>query len=440
MLSGIPWYWLLAIMFGIIMVFMFSGLPVAFAFVVTNFIIIAFFLGTARFTMTVNSGFQMLNNFLLIPLPLFILLGMIVFTSGYGWNLIRSLDVFIGKLPARLSIVVIAFGFLFGTVSGVPMGTVAMLGKMFSPEMLKQGYSKLLTLGPICTSGVLTMVNVCSAIGVLLGGLAGASVGKILSGLLLPSLFMAFLCAINIIIVVKRHPEQAPKYTPRPITGKEKWQALGYILPLIFVIFAVGVVVYMGVAPPSAAAATGALAMFIVVACFKKLSWQAFKNAMLGAAETTTMVLFIIWGSITFSQIMAYTGCTQQLATIVSTLDVPVVVSVILMQLVFILLTRFMDLISVTILVAPVFAPVANALGLDLVWFSCLTVINLGAATLIPPFGMELFTMKGVAPPEITMGDIIKSAFPFYVVLLIGLGIMIAFPGIIMFIPNMMKL
>jgi tripartite ATP-independent transporter DctM subunit len=434
------WYWILSIMFGIILVFLFSGLPVAFAFVTTNVIIIYFFMGGAgAFSMMVNSGFQMLNNFLLIPLPLFILLGMIVFTSGYGWMMIDALDDFIGKLPARLSIVVIAFGFMFGTVSGVPMGTVAMLGKMFSPIMLKKGYSKLLTLGPICTSGVLTMVNVCSSIGVLLGGLANASIGKILAGLLIPSLFMSILCVIYIIFVAVRHPEQAPKFEPKPITRQKRLQSLGYILPLLFVIFAVVVVVYMGIATPSEAAATGALAMFIVVACFKKLTWTAIKNSMLGAAETTTFVLFIIWGSITFSQILAFTGATTALAQIVTGLDVPTVVTVILMQLVVILLTRFMDLISVTVICTPIFAPVAVALGLDMVWFCCLTVINLGAATLIPPFGMELFTMKGVAPPEVTMGDIIKAAFPFYVVLMIGMAAMIIFPQIIMWIPNMIK-
>jgi len=433
-----PWYVTLTIMFGILLVFLFSGLPVAFAFVVTNFIVIFFFMGgVAAFSMTVNSGFQMLNNFLLIPLPLFIILGSIVFTSGYGWLLIDALDDFIGRLPARMSVVVIAFGFMFGTVSGVPMGTVAMLGRMFSPEMLKRGYSKLLTLGPICTSGVLTMVNVCSAIGVLLGGLAGASVGRILAGLLFPSLLMAILCIIYIIFVVIRHPEQAPKYQPKPITAKKRLQSAGYILPLIFVIFAVVVVVYLGIATPSEAAATGALAMFIVVACFKKLTWTAFKRAMMGAAETTTMVLFIIWGSITFSQVMAFTGATRSLTQMVSNLDVAPVVSVILMQLVIILLTRFMDLISVTVITTPIFSAVATALGLNLVWFCAITVINLGAATMIPPFGMELFTMKGVAPPEVTMGDIIKAAFPFYLVLCVGIAIMIIFPQIIMFFPNM---
>jgi tripartite ATP-independent transporter DctM subunit len=435
-----PWYVTLTIMFGMLLVFLFSGLPVALAFITVNFVVILMFMGgPSAFTMVVNSGFQMLNNFLLIPIPLFVMMGSIVFTSGAGWLMIDSLDNFIGRVPARLSVVVVAFGAVFGTVSGVPMGTVAMLGKMFSAEMLKRGYSKMLTLGPICVSGVLTMIIPPSSMAIILGGLAQASIGKILVGLFIPGFMLAALCIIWILFVAIRYPGSAPKYEPKQISFQKRMKSLGYILPLAIVIFAVTVVIYLGIATPTEAAATGTLAMFAVVAGYGKFSWKALKSTIIGTAEVTSMVLFIIWGSITFSQILAFTGSSAALAKAVGGLPLPPVVIVIIMQLIVALLTRFMDLISVTVITTPIFVAVINTFpGIDLIWFCCLTVCNLGASTMIPPFGMELFTMKGVAPPEITMGDIIKGAFPFYLVLVVGIALLIIFPQIIMVLPNAM--
>lgn len=433
------WYFTLTIMFGLLLVFLFSGLPVALAFITVNFVTIFVFMGgMSSVSLVVNSGFNMLHNFILIPIPLFIMMGSIVFASGTGWLLIDALDDWIGRVPARMSVVVTVFGALFGTVSGVPMGTVAMLGKMFSPEMLKRGYSKGLTLGPICASGVLTMVIPPSAQAVIVGGMAQASIGQILVGLFIPGFLMTALIIGWILFIAIRHPEQAPVYEPKPVTWGKRMKSLGYILPLSVVVFAVTVIIYLGVATPTEAAATGSLAMFLVVAAYKKFSWTAFKNTLIGSAEVTTLVLFIILGSIAFSQILAYTGSARELAAIVEGLPLPPTVILIIMMLIMVLLTRFMDLISVTVITVPIFAPVATTLGIDLVYFSVLTVVNLGAATMIPPFGMELFTMKGVAPPEVTMGDIIAAAFPYYLIMAVAIALMIIFPQIIMVLPNMM--
>jgi tripartite ATP-independent transporter DctM subunit len=191
-------------------------------------------------------------------------------------------------------------------------------------------------------------------------------------------------------------------------------------------------------ATPTEAAATGALAAFILVAVYRKFSWNAFNKTLLGSVQVTVMVMMIIIGSVAFCQIMAYTGCTHALARLASNLDVPPTLIVIAMQVVVLILGCFMDLISLTMITVPIFMPVINALGLDPVWFCTMMLINLGAATLTPPFGMLLFTMKGVAPADVTMGEIIRAAIPYFIMNLIIIGLILVFPSIALWLPSMM--
>jgi tripartite ATP-independent transporter DctM subunit len=435
----VEWYFVLIIMFALLFVFLLSGMPVAFAFIALNFITIYFWMGgTTGFMMVVASAFQMLNSFILTPLPLFVIMGMIIFHSGAGWLIIDALDRWVGRIPGRLSVLSVGAGTVFAAVSGVPMGTTAMLGSVFVPEMRKRGYSKPMSLGPVLGGGGLAMIIPPSGMAVILGGVAKASIGHLLIACVVPGLLLSGLYIAYILFQAIRHPESAPKYTGRQFSFAERMMSLRYILPVAGIIFLVTGVIFLGIATPTEAAATGALGAFILVAAYRKLSWSAFKKTLTSSVQVTVMVMMIIIGSVAFSQVLAYTGCTAGLARFVAGLALSPIVIVIAMQVVILILGCFMDLISITMITVPIFIPVIGLLGLDPVWFCTMMLINLGAATLTPPFGMLLFTMKGVVPPDVTMVDIIRSAIPYFVMGLVTIGLVMAFPQLALWLPGLM--
>jgi tripartite ATP-independent transporter DctM subunit len=435
----LEWYFVLFIMLGLLFVFFFSGLPVAFAFITLNFIAIYIWMGgVTGFIMVVPSAFQMLNNFILVPTALFIIMGMIIFHSGAGWLVIDALDRWVGRVPGRLSVLSVASGTIFAAVSGVPMGTTAMLGSVFVPEMRRQGYSKAMSLGPVLGGGGLAMIIPPSAMAVILGGLAKTSIGDLLIACVIPGLILSGLYISYILFQAIRHPESAPKYEGKRFSFMERIASLRYIVPLLGVVFLVTGVIFVGVATPTEAAATGALASFILVAVYRKLNWSALRKTLTSSVQVTVMVMMIIIGSVAFSQILAYTGCTAALAQFATELTLPSIFVVIAMQIVIIILGCFMDLISITMITVPIFIPIVNVLGFDMTWFCTMMLINLGAATLSPPFGMLLFTIKGVVPEDITMIDIIRAAIPYFAMCIITIGLLMAFPRLALWLPGLM--
>jgi tripartite ATP-independent transporter DctM subunit len=436
----VEWYFVLLIMMFLLFVLFLSGLPVAFAFIVLNFATIYLWMGGTRgFIIVVKSAFQILNTFTLTPIPLFIIMGTIVFHSGAAAVVIDALDRWIGHIPGRLSVLAVGVGTVFAAVSGVPMGTTAMLGSLFVPEMRKRGYGNMMSLGPILGGGGLALIIPPSAMAVLLGGIAEVSIGHLLIACVIPGLALSSLYITYILFQAISHPESAPKYAGKRFSFKEGIISLRHILPLVGIMFLVTGIIFLGIATPTEAAAAGALGAFILVATYRKLSWSAFKKTLTSSVHVTVMVMMIIIGSTAFCQVLAYTGCTHGLARFAAGLTLPPIFVVITMQVVIIILGCFMDLISLTMITIPIFMPVINTLGLDPVWFCTMMLINLGAATLTPPFGMLLFVMKGVAPADVSMGEIIRSAVPYFFMNLAVIGMILVFPPIALWLPSGMR-
>jgi tripartite ATP-independent transporter DctM subunit len=436
----VEWYFVFLIMMILLFGLFLSGLPVAFAFIVLNFAAICLWMGgTKGFILVVKSAFQILNTFILTPIPLFIIMGTIIFHSGAARVVIDALDRWIGHIPGRLSILAVAVGTVFAAVSGVPMGTTAMLGSLFVPEMRRREYSKQMSLGPILGGGGLALIIPPSAMAVLLGGIAEVSIGHLLIACVVPGLALASLYIAYILFQCIRHPESAPKYAGKQFSFRERIISLRYILPLAGIIFLVTGIIFLGIATPTEAAAAGALGAFIWVATSRKLSWSVFKKTLTSSVQVTVMVMMIIIGSVAFCHVLAYTGCTHGLARFAAGLTLPPILMVVAMQVVIIILGCFMDLISLTMITVPIFMPVVNALGLNPVWFCTMMLINLGAATLTPPFGMLLFTMKGVVPDDVSMGDIILAAVPYFLMNLAVIGLVLIFPSIALWLPSRMK-
>lgn len=434
------WYLVLVVLIGSFMLLMISGLPIAFAFMLVN-IVGAFILwgGTIGLEELVHRGRDSVSMFALLPLPLFILLGEILFRSGVVSGTLEAMDKWLGRLPGRLSLLGIAASTVFATVSGVSAGSVAMLGSTLVPEMEKRGYKKSMTLGPILGGGGLSIMIPPTALGVLFAALAVLSIADFLIAIILPGLMMAFFYASYVLIRCWIQPAVAPIYQVPPTPLSEKIAStLKYVLPLAGIVFMVTGVIFVGVATPTEAAATGVIGALILTVCYRRLTWPVFKESVSSTIEISGMMLLIITGAKTFSQILAFSGASRGMIEYVMGLHLTPILVIIMMQVVILFMGMFFDTVSIMMITIPIFFPIVTTFGYNPLWFGVMFLLNIEMSVTTPPFGLSLYVMKGVAPPDTTMSDIIWAALPFLGLDVIVMALMMAFPQIVLWLPAMM--
>ena len=434
------WPIILLFIFGSLIILMATGMPVAFCFMLINVVGMYACFGMVGLEQLIISIYRTLNSFILLPIPLFILMGEVMFHSGIAPVLIKTLDKWLGRLPGRLSLLAVGAGTLFSTLTGTSLASVAMLGSVLVPEMEQQGYKKSMTLGPILGSGGLAMMIPPSALAVLCGAIAEISIGRILVGIIIPGLLMAAIYAAYIIIRCRLQPSIAPTYEVTPTPLSEKLVATArYVLPQGIIIFLVIGVIFLGIATPSEAAATGAIGTIIVALLYRRLTWEIVKRATIGTLSVTGMLFLIIAGATAFSQVLAYSGASAGLSALATELPVAPIFIIMAMQVVVLFLGAFMDVVSIMMITLPIFVPVVLSLGFNPVWFAVMFLINIEVAGISPPFGLSLFVMKGVATPDTTMGDIYRAALPFCGLSLIAMALIIAFPTLALWLPGLMR-
>ena len=389
-----------------------SGFPIAFAFLCMDLLGILVFIGTRGVYQAPLQIFNSLSTFTLAPIPLFILMGELMFHSGVAYRTIDVLDKWLGRLPGRLSLLAAGGGILFSALSGSTLANTAMLGTVLMPDMQKRGYHHSMSVGPIVGVGGLAMLVPPSSLAVVLASLGHISVSKILVGGVLPGLLLGTLFALYIIIRCWLNPSLAPRYEVDASSWPERVILLvRYVFPLGLIIFMVLGLMLLGVATPTEAAATGVLGTLMVIAFFRKLGLRALKNAITGTLEITVMIFMIIAASNTFSSILAYSGATQGLLSVVKGLELPPLMILVGMQLLVFVLGMFMETISIMMICLPIFMPIVKILGFDPVWFGVIMLINFEMGLITPPFGMLLFVMKGVAPEGITLKEFVGRRY-----------------------------
>ncbi len=434
------WWLALLIIMGTMLVLFSMGVHVAISFLIVNIIgVLLFWGGEAGLRQLIYSIHESVASFTFIPVVLFVLMGVILFQSGMAINTIDAMDKWMGRLPGRLGLLAVASGVLLATLSGSSMASGAILGSALTPEMERRGYNKSMSLGPILGSGGLAFMIPPSSMGVLVAALAETSVASVLIGGILPGIIMATLYAGYIIIKCRLDPSVAPPYdlTHTPLSEKTIL-GLKFILPLALIIFAVTGVIFMGIATPSEAAGTGSIASFILAACYGRLSWQVIKKTFIETLRITLMILFIISGAVAFSQVLASSGATVGLTNLLTSLPVPPILIIIILLIVLIFLGMFAGEIAMIVVIVPLFIPVIKAFGMSPVWFCILLILNIEMGVTSPPYGMNLFVMKGVAPPDTKMGDIYRAAMPYLYCDAIVMVLMIAFPIIVLWLPGLM--
>lgn len=433
------WYEALAILLGSILALMAVGMPVALAFLAANIVGAWIFMGGERgISALLNNGLGSLTSFALVPIPLFLLMGEIFFHTGLGARMFNAIDRLLGRLPGRLSYVTVLGGTGFSTLSGSSMGATALLGSLMVPEMTRRGYKKHMSIGPILGTGGLAIIIPPSALAVLLATLARIDVGALLIAGILPGLILSMFYIGTIWLQCRIDPSAAPAYDVEEMRLGEKL-ALFFrdVIPMLSVMVVIVFMMVAGIVTPSEAAAFGALGVLLLAVLFRCLTWEAVKKSVVGALRVTLMAYLIVFGSATFSQLLAFSGASRGLITWATGFDLDPLMMLMVMFGVLLLLGMFMEQISMMLLTVPIFFPLAQSLGFDLVWFALIMLLALEISFTTPPFGLLLFVMKGVAPPDTTMRDIYLSAFPFMGCSLLLVVLLVAFPQLALWLPGL---
>lgn len=435
------WYWAFAFLLGWVICFMALGVPVAFAFIATNFIAVYTFTGfdANALIQVADNSTQLISRFTLGPVPMFILMGSLFFHTGLALKVFDGLDAIFGRLPGRLCYLTVAGGAIFSTLTGSSMANTAMLGSLMVPEMRRRGYSKRMSMGPILGTGGLAMIIPPSALGVLLAAIAEIDVGRLLVAGLLPGFVLALLYAAMITFQLLRYPGSAPAYDVEPMSMVTRIRLVTTnILPMGLVVFMVIGFIVLGIATPTEAAACGVLGVFIVAIAFRALTFVSITTSVEATVRVGAMVFLIIMNSTVFSQMLAYSGASKGLIEWVTSYELHRFAILFMMFCVLILLGMFMDATSMMLITVPIFFPLAGALGFDLIWYGLFVLITIEMAGTTPPFGLLLYVMLGVAPKGTTLFDVAKAAFPFLVCDTILILVLVAWPNLALWLPSLM--
>jgi tripartite ATP-independent transporter DctM subunit len=435
------WPITLLIILGSLLVLILSGFPIAFCFFALCMAgVVVYWGGVSGFEQYILSVSSSVTKFELVPVVLFILMGAILFESKVGTNLINTVNKCMGRLPGRLGIVSVITGTLFATLSGSSMASTAVLGEILTPEMERYGYKKPMSLGSIMAGGSLAMMIPPSGLGVFIAVLAKCSVSGFLIGIIIPGLILAFLFGSYLFVRAWLWPEVAPPYPSESVPLSEKLgDIVKYVLPLAIVVFLVTGIILLGIATPSEAAATGCLGAFAVSALYRGVSWRTVKKSTLNTVRLSGMILLIMASSSAFTQVLAFSGVNQGLTQWIMNLAVPPIVTVIGIQLIVMLLGCFMPSMGIVVIIVPLFGPIVSAMGLDMVWFAILTMVNCEMGAITPPFGSVLFVMKGVAPADTTMVDVYKAAIPLCAINIIVMLIILFTPATALWLPSVVS-
>lgn len=433
------WYEALALLLGVIVFLMAMGMPVALAFLAANIVGAWVFMGGERgIGQLLNNGLGSLTKFALVPIPLFLLMGEIFFHTGLGGRMFNAIDKLLGRLSGRLSYVTVLGGTAFSTLSGSSMGSTALLGSLMVPEMSQRGYKSHMSIGPILGTGGLAIIIPPSALAVLLATLAQIDVGALLIAGVIPGLILAGFYIGTIWLQTKLDPTAAPAYDVEPMSFSSKiGLLLREVVPMVGVMVVIIILMINGFVTPSEAAAFGALGVLILAAVFRCLTWEAMRKSVTGALKVTLMAYLIVFGSATFSQLLAFSGASRGLVNWAISFELAPIAMLLVMFAVLLLLGMFMEQISMMLLTVPIFFPLAMNLGYDPIWFGLIMLLALEISFTTPPFGLLLFVMKGVAPPGTTMRAIYTSAFPFIGCSLLLVALLVLFPQIALWLPGL---
>ena len=434
------WTESLGLLLGGIMFMLFLGLPVAIAFLTLNVLGSLLFMGgVAGVDQLARNTMVAVSSFSLTPIPLFVLMGEVLFQCGLAYKVIEGIERLILRVPGRLAVVSVVAGTVFSAISGSTIATTAMLGSAMTPAMLKRRYHPSMAMGPIMAIGGVDMLIPPSALTVLLGSLAGISISGLLIAGVVPGILLAVMFLAWIITSALRDPSLAPTYPSDETQGWARWgPLLVNVTPLVLIFILVIVAMSAGWATPTESAALGALATVAVCLLYRSLSWRAIAQALSGTTAITGIILFIIIGATTFSQILSFSGATNGMVGLVQGTGLPGWAVMAGMIVILLILGCFVDQVSMMLITLPFFMPMALHFHWDLLWYGVIYLICMQLGLLTPPFGMLLFTMRSVAPKSIPTSEIFAAVTPYVLMGILMIGLVLLMPAIATWLPSVL--
>jgi tripartite ATP-independent transporter DctM subunit len=423
--------------FGALLVFLVLGLPLTFVLGGVSMIFIYFTWGPEAFYMVAAQTWGAMNKFTLVAVPLFIFMAMILERSGVAKGLYEMMYLWFGPVAGGLAIGTVIICAIFSAMCGISGAAVVSMGSIALPSMLQRNYDKELALGCINSGGGWGILIPPSVIMILYALISGESVGRLFAGGVFPGLLLLVLVSSYIAIRCYFQPHLGPAL-PRQERGdwKRKITALkAVILPIVIVFMVLGSIIG-GVTTPTEAAAMGVLGAIISALFYRQFNWSMMKEAAMRTLRLTGMIMWILFGAYCFSAAYHGMGAHQLIENMMQHIPGGPWGTIIFIQLIIFVLAMVLDPAGIMMITVPVFLPIIKALGFDPLWFGILFVINMEIGYMTPPFGFNLFYLKGIVPPGITMGDIYRSVIPYTLVESLGLALVMIFPQIAVWLPN----
>ena len=385
----------------------------------------------SMFSMMPFRIYAIMTNKILMAVPLFIFMGIVLQKSELAERMLSSMGTLFGKVRGGLAISTVLIGALLAASTGVVGASVVAMGVISLPVMLDNGYKKSISCGTICAAGTLGQIIPPSIVLIVLADVFQLPVGDLFKSALMPGLMLVGVYIVYILIVSFLDKEAAPAMKVDTTLSKGaniKKALLSIIPPLTLIILVLGSI-FAGIATPTESASLGALGGMILAAMYGKLSYGLVKEASLETVKTTSMVFAILIGATAFSMVFIYSGADEIVETFMTTLPGEKWGFLILTMLIIMFLGFFIDFIEISYIVVPILLPIAQAIGIDPLWFAILIALNLQTSFLTPPFGFSLFYLKGVAPPTVKTTDIYKGVIPFIILQILVLASIVIFPS-----------
>ncbi len=433
--------WLALVMFAALIALLMLGYPVAFTLGAVALLFGGFGLGLDFLNLLPLRIWGVMTNFTLLAVPLFVFMGAILEKSGLAEDLLETMGALFGRVSGGLALSVIFVGGLLAASTGVVGATVVTMGLIALPAMLKHGYKPELATGVIAASGTLGQLIPPSIILVLLGDVVGVPVGRLFMGAILPGAMLVIGFMLFVLIYAWIKPEAAPRIDLSKISDTDHGllrRVIVSLLPPMLLILAVLGSIFFGIASPTESAAVGALGALLLAFAKGKFGLQQLKQATQSTTRLTSMVFLILIGATAFGLVFRGLGGDTLVHEIMTGLPGGRWGFLAASMLIIFVLGFFLDFLEISFIVVPILAPIAQSLGLDLLWFTILIAVNLQTSFLTPPFGFSLFYLKAVVPPEVKMGHIYRGIIPFIAIQVAVLTVLVLFPDLVSWLPDLM--
>ena len=417
-----------------------TGMPIAFALTGLSAILLWVFLGPTALFMVVASAFKQIGAEVFIAIPLFVVMAAVLQNSGIAESLYRTMHIWMGPLKGGLCIGTLWICALIDALSGIGATATTTMGVIAMPEMIKRGYDKRMVLGAITVGGALGPLIPPSVLMIIVGGYAQLSVGKLFIGGVLPGLLITACWAVYVAIRCALKPELGPPM-PKEERGTMREKIIGLrnvVLPLGLAFFIMAGI-YTGIFTPTEAGGFGALGALVISLIHRKFTWSGLMSSLQLGLRVTAMILWLVIGGGCFSTLVTVTGTGKLILNLLSGLALGPTGVVMVMLFIALILGCFIDPVAITMICVPIFIPVLNALGYDLFTFMMLFIMAVVIGYITPPFGLNLFYMKGVAPSGTSLLDIYMSATPYTIIMMGCLAICLWHTPIVTWLPSFMK-